>query len=74
MTTLEQEILDALNELDAAARAARQPQPKPDLQSLFSRLDQLAGRLPPQTDPNLRHFLQRKSYEKARQLLLNAPN
>jgi hypothetical protein len=40
--------------------------PKPDLRPLFARVDELAGRLPDSASPELRHFLQRKSYGKAR--------
>jgi hypothetical protein len=32
-------------------------------------VDELAGRLPDSASPELRHFLQRKSYRKARLLL-----
>ena len=33
---------------------------------MFERLDALAAQLPPSTPHDLRHYLQRKSYEKAR--------
>jgi hypothetical protein len=66
MTATEQAILDTLLELEA--RAARMPgaHPKPDLRPLVARLDALAAALPADADPELRHFLQRRSYEKAR--------
>ncbi len=70
MTETERQILDALNALERAAHSARTTTSKPDLQSLFSRLDDLARQLPPDADRNLRHYLQRKSYDKARLLLL----
>jgi hypothetical protein len=41
------------------------------LSALFARIDELAGQLPPETDPELRHFLQRKSHQKAKCLLEN---
>ena len=40
--------------------------PKPDLLPLFARLEELTRQLPPNTDPNLLHYLHKKSYEKAR--------
>ena len=43
--------------------------PKPNLLPLFNRLDQLVRELPPQTDPQLLHYMQKKSYEKARMFL-----
>jgi hypothetical protein len=70
---VEQELLDALAGLDKTIRAMPAASPKPSLLPLFTRIDELAGRLPTDADPELRHFLQRKSYEKAR-LLLQACN
>jgi hypothetical protein len=69
MTELEKEILNALLGLDEAVANLRQPGPKPDLLAIFSRLDSLAGKLSPSADPDLRHFLHKKSYQKARELL-----
>jgi hypothetical protein len=69
VTQIEQSILVALVELDAAARSARTANPKPNLQLMFSRLDELAQQLPPDAAPDLRHYLARKSYEKARLFL-----
>ncbi len=69
MNTLEHDLLTALRTLEAAARASRQPGATTDFQALFARIDELAGRLPPETDPELRHFLARKSYGKAREYL-----
>ena len=42
--------------------ASRQPV---DLMPLFARIDALGAQLPPTTDPQLIHFIQRKSFEKA---------
>ncbi len=70
MTDIERQILDALNQLDGTAKAMKTTGAKPDLQSLFANLDKLTGELGRDDDPELRHFLQRKSYEKARLLLL----
>ena len=67
---VEKQLLDALVELDTAVKAMSSENPKPGLMPLFSRIDELAEKLPPSADPELRHFLQRKSYEKARLHLL----
>ena len=66
MNQTEQDILQTLIELDAAVKGMATAQPKPNLLPLFTRLDDLAEQLPRSTDPELLHFLQRKSYEKAR--------
>ena len=66
MTTSEQGILQALMELEKAVQSMPTANPKPNLLPLFARIDELAGRLPTETDPTLLHYLQRKSYEKAR--------
>lgn len=69
MTDLERQILDALVEMDSAVATMRSGGPKVNLVPTFERLDQLASQLPRGGDPELAHFLQRKSYEKARLLL-----
>lgn len=66
MNEIEGQILVALKELDAAVKTMPTANPKPNLLPLFARLDALAQQLPREADPELRHFLQRKSYEKAR--------
>jgi HD-GYP domain-containing protein (c-di-GMP phosphodiesterase class II) len=65
MTELEQRILAVLDDLDSMVKT----RPLPNLLPVFSRLDELARQLPKQTDPQLLHFLKKKSYEKARLLL-----
>jgi len=70
VTEIEQQLLQSLLQLEKAAEAMPAANPKPDLRPLFARLDELAGQLPGSADPQLRHFLQRKSYQKARVLLL----
>jgi hypothetical protein len=55
--------------LEAAAARMAGANPKPDLLPIFSRLDELTGQLPPDTEPDLLHFLHRKSYHKACALL-----
>jgi hypothetical protein len=69
MTATEQTILQALVELDRAVKSMPTANPKPNLLPLFNRLDQLARELPPQTDPQLLHYMHKKSYEKARLFL-----
>ncbi|TAK93551.1 MAG: hypothetical protein EPO07_17990 [Verrucomicrobia bacterium] len=69
MSAIEQNILKALRELDTAVKGMATANPKPDLTPLFTRIDELAYQLPRTADPELLHFLQRKSYEKARQKL-----
>ena len=70
MTTIEKDILAALNDLDEAVRAMPTASPKPNLMTIFERLDALTLNLPRETSPDLRHYMQRKSYEKARLWLL----
>ncbi len=69
MTQIEREILQTLVELERAAAGMTASVPKPDLKPLFARLDELAGRLPAEAGGDLRHYLQRKSYQKARAFL-----
>jgi hypothetical protein len=69
MTELEVSILTTLVDLDEKVRSMATANPKPNLLSIFTKLDQLAAQLPPGTDPDLIHYLARKSYEKARFLL-----
>jgi len=66
LNSIEQKILRTLLDLDAAVMSMATAQPKPNLLPLFTRLDELAHQLPSDCDPELRHFLQQKSYEKAR--------
>ncbi len=69
MTEIENDILAELIELDRAVQAMPNANPKPNLLPIFARLDELARRLPKSADPNLLHYLHKKSYEKARLLL-----
>ena len=69
MTEVEQQILQTLLELEKSAAAMASANPKPNLLPLFTRLDDLSKNLPASADPQLRHYLQRKSYQKARVLL-----
>ena len=69
MTATEQTIWQTLVELDETVRSMATASPKPSLLPIFSRLDELTRQLPPQTDPQLLHYLHKKSYEKARLFL-----
>ena len=69
MSEVEQQLHQALVNLETAAQQVRTANPKPNLAALFQRIDDLAGQLPPTASPELAHYLQRKSYEKARQFL-----
>ena len=66
---IEKRLLNALAELEGAVKSLSAAQPKPNLLPMFSRIDELARQLPPETDPALLHYLQKKSYEKARLFL-----
>ncbi len=76
MTATEQAILTALTDLEQAVASLPTAQPKPDLLPLFQRLDELGRQLPPTASPQLRHYLDKKSYQKARMFLtgLDAEN
>jgi hypothetical protein len=65
----EQSIFEALKELDTAVQQMAKVQPKPNLLPIFERIDALARQLPKGTNPDLLHYLAKKSYEKARLLL-----
>lgn len=66
MNVTEKEILAALTELSEAVKQMSTANPKPNLLPLFARIDDMTEKLPAGTDPELVHFLKRKSYEKAR--------
>ncbi len=69
MTDTETNILHKLVELETAVESMAVANPKPNLVPLFAQLDEFARALPPDADPDLQHYLQRKSYQKARLLL-----
>jgi hypothetical protein len=69
-TSLEKNLLSALAGLDGTVKSFAAANPKPDLLALFARVEELATQLPRETDPILFHYLQKKSYEKARLFLL----
>ena len=69
MTVIEDQILQALLDLENAVAQMPTANPKPDLKPTFARLDELAAQLPADAPRDLRHYLQRKSYQKARMFL-----
>ena len=66
MNETEKALLETLLQLETAVASISTSQSRPDLQQLFARLDQLTAALPRGTDPNLLHYLHKKSYQKAR--------
>jgi hypothetical protein len=64
--SLKKSLLDALVELDSAVKTMPTANPKPNLLPIFSRIDELTKQLPRDADPQLLHYLHKKSYEKAR--------
>jgi hypothetical protein len=64
-----QNILATLVELDNAVKSMPTANPKPNLLPLFARIDGLTKQLPRDADPQLLHYLHKKSYEKARLFL-----
>jgi len=69
MTETEKSILQTLLELETTIKSMASANPKPSLLPLFSRLDELTAQLPKNTEPDLLHYLHKRSYEKARLLL-----
>jgi hypothetical protein len=66
---VEKELLSTLTLLDETVKSMAAANPKPDLRPIFSRLDELTGKMPRNADPALLHYLHKKSYEKARLFL-----
>jgi len=69
MTDLERNIHGALVELEETIATMRTANPKPDLMPIFSRIEDLTQQLPSSTPRDLLHYLQKKSYQKARLFL-----
>ncbi len=69
MTELERNIHAALVQLEESIAAMRGPGPKPNLLPIFEKIDGLAQQLPAGTPRDLLHYLQKKSYQKARLFL-----
>ena len=69
MTGTERDILNALLDLERSVASMATANPKPNLLPLFTRIDELTRQLPHDAEPQLLHYLHKKSYEKARLLL-----
>jgi hypothetical protein len=69
MTLVEEKLLKGLVRLEEAVQSMPTANPKPNLMPIFEELDQLTAQLPKPTDPQLLHYLQKKSYQKARLFL-----
>jgi len=59
----------ALQELETAIAAGRPPAPNPALRPALARLAELTQQIPDSADPQFRHYLQRGSFQKAREWL-----
>lgn len=69
MNEIMSQLLDALLTLERTIEGMASVQPKPNLLPLFERIDELTRQLPPTTDPELLHYLHKRSYQKARLFL-----
>ena len=68
MTETEQAILDKLLELESAVADVNK-EAKPDLLGIFSELDEMTLSLPRDTASDLKHYMHKRSYQKARLFL-----
>ena len=66
---IESRLLEALQALDAAVHSRAPGSPPLDVRPHLAALDHLSRGLPPDADPELVHYLHRRSYEKARLFL-----
>ncbi len=66
MNEIEQRLLGSLLDMEDAVATLQTANPKPNLAEHFARIDKLTAQLPKGTDPALLHYLQKKSYQKAR--------
>lgn len=66
VTAIERDILKALQDLDATVKTMATANPKPNLLPMLQRLESLSEQLPRSTAPDLMHYMQKRSYEKAR--------
>ncbi len=66
---MEESILGALRDLEAAVTSLRTVKPAPDLRPHLARLQELTRQLPRDADPTLLHYLHKQSWEKARLFL-----
>jgi hypothetical protein len=70
VTDTESDLLNALLALERAAGASPNSEPRPSIPEVLAEIDRLTESLPPGTPAELRHFLQRKSYQKAALFLM----
>ena len=64
MSEIEQQLLDALLKLERLVAEMPTTNPKPDLRPIFARVEGLAEKLPPGTDPNCSIFSTAKATKK----------
>lgn len=69
MTETERMIHRSLVDLEEGISRMNTSGEKPDFAGIFARLDALTRDLPASTDPQLMHYLHKKSYQKARLFL-----
>ena len=66
MNTIESRLLAALGALNACVGPRPAGSPPPDVRPHLAELDRLTRELPSHADPELLHYLHRRSYDKAR--------
>lgn len=66
-TSMENELRDALGEFIAASgdKSSTGDERRTRLSAAFERVMNLEAKLPANTDPMLRHYMERRSYQKA---------
>ena len=64
-TPFEEMVREALAALESAIAAGRPPEPNPALRTALAQVDALTRQMPADVDPQLRHYLQRGSLQKA---------
>lgn len=65
MNAVEAELLEALRNLEGVVGTGA-PGPRPGLAAALAQVESAGRRLPPGTAPDLLHYVQKRSYEKAR--------
>lgn len=65
-TVFEEAAWEALRDLESAVAAGRPPAPNPALRPALARVEALTQQMPADVHPQLRHYLQRGSLQKAR--------
>jgi hypothetical protein len=62
-------VLASLRALESAIAAGQPPSPNPALRAALAQMEALTAAIPDGVDANLRHYLLKRSYQKARLLL-----